>query len=272
MRIDVSQLMPQQADAEGKPYYLHVSQDKNNALLVAVGAVTNADKASKDGRDQWGNMSFAGLYTPPSTDGKTATAYMRKTASYQLSEMKDTSGKDQQTAYYDVILFSSAGLVSGADAQKEGALNGDVELSFYVDQTPDYDTALNYDPKSTDTAHANKCLAKFYDEEKAKAASAAVSRYNVKVSDLRLETMVDNSDSTKAKTTYWSLSKSMMKPYYDQEEDKSATDERCGRVIKLMCEVPVVDNLELVGTNTTELKKRTLDVNSFDIQVANNTS
>ena len=87
-----------------------------------------------------------------------------------------------------------------------------------------------------------------------------------------METMVENSDSSGTKTTYWALEKSLEHAYYDQEVDKSATDQGCGRTISLMSEVPVVNNLAIKGASATELKKRTLDVNSFDIQVANNTS
>ena len=93
-----------------------------------------------------------------------------------------------------------------------------------------------------------------------------------KGSELHLETMVENSDSSGTKTTSWALEKTLEHVYYDQEVDKSATDQGCGRTISLMSEVPVVNNLAIKGASATELKKRTLDVNSFDIQVANNTS
>lgn len=223
-------------------------------------------------RDQWGNCSFSNLFATTGADGKAGAQYSRKTASYNLSEMLDTTGMDQTTPYYDVILLSTASIVSGADAGKANAINGDVELSFYIDQTADYNKELNWDPASQDPNLATQCFAKFYDEQKAQDNGAKISRYTVKGSDLALETMVESSDSTASKTTYWSLAKSMQNAYYDQAIDKSATDSGCGRTITLMSEVPVIDNLELIGASTNELRKRTLDVNSFDIQVANNTS
>ena len=268
-RIDVSELWNSVPAEQRENTYLHVSQDKNNALLVAVGMDTKAELANKDGRDQWGNISFSNLFTVDSSSG---TAYQKKTASYKLSEMYDSNGKDTTTPYFDVIVFSTAGIVAGADAQKEGALNGDIELNFYFDQTADYDPTVNWDPQSTDTTLSARCHAKFYNEDKAKEAGATISRYVVKGSELHLETMVENSDSSSTKTTYWALEKSLEHAYYDQEVDKSATDQGCGRTISLMSEVPVVNNLAIKGASATELKKRTLDVNSFDIQVANNTS
>lgn len=84
---------------------------------------TNAGLAGKDGRDQWGNFSFSNLFTVTGADGQaTGTAYQKKTASYKLSEMYDANGKDTGTPYFDVIVFSTASIVSGADAQNENAL------------------------------------------------------------------------------------------------------------------------------------------------------
>jgi adhesin HecA-like repeat protein len=90
----------------------------------------------------------------------------------------------------------------------------------------------------------------------------------VKGSDLALETMVENSGE---ETTYWSLKKSMEKPYYDQEIDKDPNDPGSGITAKLMSEVAVTKGLAIEGAGADSLKKRTLDVNSFDIQVANDT-
>ena len=273
VRIDVSDLWA--GAPEGS--YLHISQDKNNALLVAVGMDTIAGTAGIDGRDQWGNCSFSNLFAVTGADGTaTGQQYQRKTASYKLSEMKDADGIDTATPYLDVILFSTASIVSGADAQKEGALTGDVELSLYIDQTADYDPATNWDPTSQDTTLADKCFKKFYDESKAPEGTQ-ISRYTVKGSELHLETMVESSDGNLpggdgTHATYWSLEKSLEHSYYDQAIDKDKADPNCGRTIKLMSEVPVIDSLALEGASATELKKRTLDVNSFDIQVANNSS
>lgn len=89
-RIDVSELWNSVPAKQRENTYLHVSQDKNNALLVAVGMDTKAELANKDGRDQWGNISFSNLFTVDSSSG---TAYQKKTASYKLSEMYDSNGK-----------------------------------------------------------------------------------------------------------------------------------------------------------------------------------
>ena len=262
VRIDVSALWAGVAEADRDKSYLHISQDKNNALLVAVGM----DKIGER------YCSFSNLYA--GADGKATTQYQRKTASYKLSEMYDADGKDTTTPYFDVVLFSTASIVSGADAQKEGALNGDVELSLYIDQEERYNDVV-WDPANQEPTHAAECFARFYNEDKATEANAR--KYVVKGSDLALETMVANSDGNlpggdDTHTTYWSFTKSLQDTFYDQEIDERNDDEGCGRTIGLMSEVPVVDNLELIGESATKLRKRTLDVNSFDIQIANNTS
>ena len=251
LRLDVTALF---AGADPETSYLHVKQDDNRALLVAIGMTDN---------------TFVGtLTTVPEgeTDYKAGSVY--KTGSYKLADMYDATGSDKNTPYLDVIVFATAANVAGADAGKEGALTGDIPLSFYIDNTEKYNETT-YDPQSTDANHIINCLEKFYDATK--AATSATSHYVVKGSDLALETMVENSggkDGTE--TTYWSLEKSLEKPYYDQEIDKSPDDPGCGRTVKLMSEVAVIDELTLAGKDANNLKKRTLDVNSFDVQVAKN--
>ena len=73
-------------------------------------------------------------------------------------------------------------------------------------------------------------------------------------------------------TTFWSLKKAFEDAYYDREIDRSSEDEGCGRTVRLISEVPVTEELTLAGADENNLKKRTLDVNSFDVQVANNSS
>ena len=267
VRIDVSELfanLPSGVSSEDA--VLHVKQEKNNALLVAVGQ--EGDKTNYN--------TFSNIVAQ--SDGSNVQV---KVGAYKLGAMKDSGANDpdKATPYFDVILFSTASIVSGADAQKEGALNGDVDLSFYIDSATDYTPdAPAYDPTKTFTdpneekAYIQSFYDRFYDESKATAAGAAISHYTVKGSDLALETMVEKSggDNKDAGTTYWSLEKSLQKPYYNLPADNSATDSGCGRTVKLMSEVPIIDNLALEGASDTQLKKRTLDVNSFDIQVANN--
>ncbi len=281
VRIDISKLWENAPEGS----FLHVSQEKNNALLVAVG-MDQVTPPGQDGRDQWGNFSFSNLYSVTDATGAVTSQYQRKTASYKLSEMFDTNGKDTTKPYFDVIVFSTASIVSGADAQKEGALTGDIELNFYIDQVADYDKSTNWDPASQDVTLADKCFKKFYDEEKARVADAKISRYVVKGSELHLETMVMDKETVSEEvmqnpalfklrgvgTTFWSLEKSMEHTYYDQAIDKDPANPQCGCTITLMSEVPVIDDLVLIGSSPTELRKRTLNVNTFDVQVANNSS
>ena len=224
-------------------------------------------------------------YTPTNsfTDG-----LGNRSASYKLSDLVDPNGT---TPYVDVILYATAANVAGADAGKENTANGDVPLAFYVDSILEYNSELiEYDPSNTanvdpnadandpnaktSTAYDAKWHAKFFDESKAAAANTSVSHYLVKGSDLALETMVENSGGADKSTgtTYWSLKKALENSYYDQEIDKSPDDPGSGRTVKLMSEVAVTEELKLQGSDGNNLKKRVLDVNSFDIQIANNTN
>ena len=279
VRIDVSKLfkdfdgkqLKKGSDA-AKDYYLHVKQEGNNALLVAIGQTTFSIKNSK------GKAVTTGTFTNVRTVNNLTTT--EQVGSYNLTQMLDSTGKDKQTPYFDVILFSTASIVSGADANKKGAANGDVNLSFYIDQVADYNPSVKWDPQSKDTKLADKCFKKYYNEAKAKdragsnAKKIKVSHYTVKGSELHLETMVKKSGGKNKDTgtTYWSLAKAMQHTYYDRAIDAKASDPKCGRTVKLMSEVAVVSSLTLKGKGADSLRKRTLDVNSFDIQVANNTA
>ena len=255
VRLDVEDIFSGVAPEDLGTTYLHMKQEDNQALLVDVGM--NAEK-----------NTFTGLTATASGDGVFKAGGIYRTGAYLLSELKDAING---SPFIDVILFATASNVAGADAGKEGARNGNVPLHFYLDKIKDYNPSLVYDPQSTDPNHVANCLKKFYDETK--AVGAKVSNYVVKGSDLALETMVENSGGADGTaTTYWSLHKSMEKPYYDQEIDKSPNDPNCGRTVKLMSEVAVIDTMDLEGTYANNLKKRTLDVNSFDIQVAKNSA
>ena len=248
VRLEVSKLFEGVAEADLQNSYLHMKQEDNNALLVAIGMV--------------GDNAFVGQ--PTLADGTVGNVQM--TGAYSYNALKEENGK----RYVDIILFSTASIVSGADVGQEGALNGDVKLSFYVDQTATYNDAV-WDETSQDTTLVQKCLDKFYSADA--ASTEGLSHFLVKGSDLALETMVENSGGTNKNTgtTYWSLTKALLNAYYDQEADKLATNTACGRTVKLMCEVPIIGNIPFAGTSATILRKRTLDVNSFDIQIANNT-
>ena len=276
VRLDVSEFFSSGTDNIDN-LYLHMEQKDNKALMAAATAAKPAADAATtvDPADYTPTNSF--------TDG-----LGNRSASYRLRDLVDPNGT---TPYVDVILYATAANVAGADAGKENTANGDVPLAFYVDSTLEYNSELKeYDPSNTanvdpnadandpnaktSTAYDAKWHAKFFDVLKAADAKASVSRYLVKGSDLALETMVENSggEDKSTGTTYWSLKKALENPYYDQEIDKSSEDQGSGRTVKLMSEVAVTQELKLQGSDANNLKKRTLDVNSFDIQIANNTN
>lgn len=240
-RLDVSSFFT--AAGSAATQYLHMKQEENMALIPGMGMTDN----NKGFADQLGN----------------------KTGAYLLSDLVDANG---DTPYIDVLIFATAKNVAGADAGKENVPNGDIKLQLYVDDVADYNPGLVYDPTSTDPNHATNVLAKFFDATK--VAADAISRYLVKGSDLALEVAVENSGGEKKDTgtTYWSLQKALVDPYYDLPQDLSPDDPGSGRTAKLISEVAVTEGIVLEGADENHLKKRTLNVNSFDIQVANNTT
>ena len=226
IRVDLTDLI------KDKTGFLHVKQENNKALMVALG--------------MQGQTAFA--------DGMGI-----KVASYSLANnaaaLKDTTGDDQQTPYLDVIVLSSGKLAAGADAGKEGAPTSDISLSFYIDETDDYNPSLVYDPASTDVNHVANVIKKFFDETKAVEGTNATS-YLVKGSDLEIDVEVDETKEEANKNEFWSLTKAM---YYQGYNDHT---------IKLVSEVPVLEGLQVAGT-AESARKVILDVNSFDIQIAN---
>ena len=199
-----------------------------------------------------------------------------RSASYNLNDLLDGD-----TPYLDVILYATASIVAGADTQS--TVQGDVPIALYVDEKKQYDDNLEeYDPTTATSADPNNQNAgtaydqrwhkKFYNPEKATQMQGNISYYLVKGSDLALETMVENSggNNKDTGTTYWSLKKSLENSYYDQEIDKDPNDPGSGRTITMMSEVAITGGLKLEGQEDSP-QKRTLNVNSYDLQVANNT-
>ena len=228
VRVDVSDIIA------GKSGYLHVKQESNKALMVAMGI-----------------------------EGTTfADALGNKTGSYSLADnaaaLKDTTGEDRETPYFDVIIMSSGKLAAGANAGAADAPSADIKLSFYVDDTADYNPELTYDPASTDVNHAANVLKKFYDDEKAAAEGTNRSSYTVKGSDLEIDVMVDEQNTMDGVTEYWSLTNAIDWQAYNAHS------------IRLISEVPVLDGLNIEGTADNH-RSVILDVNSFDIQIANDT-
>ena len=278
VRLDVSQFLTAGSEAASgsgsDTLYLHMEQKDNKALMAA--ATVAKGTAGAQAEDYTPTNSF--------TD-----SLGNRSASYKLSDLVDPN---ETTPYLDVILYATSSIVAGADTAS--TVQGDVPLALYVDNQLDYRDNLNgysstteYDPSNTANVDPNaktddpnaKTAQKytdawhsvFFDKNKV-ASTSVISNYLVKGSDLKLETMVENSggDNKDTGTTYWSLQKSMVHEYYDQEIDKSADDPGSGRTVKMMSEVAVTDELDLIGTDENNLKKRTLDVNSYDVQIANN--
>lgn len=227
IRVDVSELIKDAPNGS----FLHVKQAGNKALMPLLryekyNAAENPGKGSFS--DALGNM----------------------TAVYAISNsgivMKDTEGNDKETPYVDLLIYSSGTLVAGADTGSTApdAASADFKLKFYIDQIPDYNTGLDYDPQSTATTHAQDVLNKFYDDNKDKDANAKAVIYTVKGNDLEIEV----TDETN--THFWSLREAM--GYYNNVP------------IKMICEVPVLEGLRVDGGRHV-----IFDVNSFDIQIAN---
>ena len=262
VRLDVSEFLSSGEDN----LYLHVQQKDNKALMPAATVAKGTANAKVED------------YKPVNvfTDG-----LGNRSASYKLSDLVDANDQTK-TPYVDIILYATAANVAGADTTS--TVQGDVPLALYVDKQLQYNDELKeYDPNNEANVDPNAKAddpnaktaekytaawhAKFFDESKAKT----ISHYVVKGSDLALETMVEKSGGTNNdETTYWSLKKSMENSYYDQEIDQDPNNPGCGKTVKLMSEVAVTNGLTLEGSSANSLKKRTLDVNSYDIQVANN--
>ena len=212
-------------------------------------------------------------------EGTTYSNGGNKTGSYSLANnaaaLKDNGeyDVDKTTPYFDVVVLSSSKLVSGADAGSQNALNGDIKLSFYIDDTDDYKPELKaLDPNNMpsfpyaapdgvtyqdEMAYNTALLGKFYDDAKA-ANGINPASYLIKGSDLEIDVTVDEHDegiSTGTPAEFWSLTNAIAYQDYN------------AHVIKLICEVPVLEALSVSGSGRMVI----LDVNSFDIQIANNT-
>ena len=245
LRLDVGNFFSETGGTASNTY-LHVKQENNMALIPGMGMMDN--------------------------DHAFADALGSKTGSYRLEDLLDQNGKDLTTPYVDVLMFATGKLAAGADSGKADQPDGDIPIHFYMDNVADYNPDLKYDSQSTDPKHHELCLDKFYDA--AKTTVEKISNFLIKGSDLALEVAVEDSggENKDKGTTYWSVKKAFEDPYYDLPQDESKNDPGCGRTLKLISEVPIVDGITFEGTDENHLRKRTLDVNSFDVQVANNTA
>lgn len=219
---------------------IHIKQEGNTALMVLTGMGTGNDANTfSDALGNWtGSYSLAN----------------------NAAELRTKTNSPDGKLYFDIILQASGKLAAGADQGQQGVPNSDWGLSFYIDNTLDYNPGLHYDPQSTDPNHAANCLAKFFKQENYNATDAQKkTSYTVKGSDLEIDVMVDDRDVTGDKPQFWSLTKAISHQPFDSH------------TIKLISEVPVLEGLNLTGTATNH-RNVILDVNSFDIQIANNTN
>ena len=288
MRVDVSDILSKYSLAELNDLYLHVKQENNKATMVMAGvlngidtgvvAETNADKSFKNipviqngywtfpGDPSKNNIFeatdtqvFVDWYTGNWTINGTgfADGMGAMTSALSLANNAELLRKDGKP-YVDIILMSSGLLTNGADTGASN-LSDDIKLSFYVDGTKDYNPELVYSYDSAVVNDAAKLLAKYYDETKLTDTTKeyAKASYILKAGDLEIDVMVDDNDSDELdQKEYWSLRNSINYSKYNDH------------IIKLICEVPLLEGLSIIGTQENP-KNIILDVNSFDIQVAN---
>ena len=272
VRVDVSKIIADakaKAEAEGgnlEGKYLHVRQENNKALLVATGMT-----------------DYSYVWSDTSKENNKGGC---KAAAYSLANnaeaMLDTSGGDNQTPYLDVILMSSAKNVAGADAGGQDAPVSNVDLSFYVDGTKDYKPWLKaLDPNNmptfpytiqddqgnnvtfqTESDYNQALTTKFFDDSNATAANSA-TKYRLMGEDLEIDVAVDHGAEDRTGGIKW-LEENM--DFWSMEQ-AIAHDDYDNHTIILICEVPVLDAISITGTKERSV---ILDVNSFDIQIANN--
>lgn len=298
IRVDVSDVIA------NKSGYLHIKEESNKALMVIVGvqagansvstnvkattdattgAYSNKPTANPDGYwyigetktdfttadnkspfvDFWGNWSFN-----PSgfVDNLGNKAYVYSLADNAISLKDDKNAAN--TPYVDVIVMSSGKLVAGADTGSANAISSDITLSMYVDDVEDYNPSLEYDPTAqapadtTQPTHSDLMLAKYYD--KTKLTNENGSAYLVKGSDLEIDVATyDNEVNANDISKYWDPSKE-----YWSLTSAISYQQYNNHIIKLICEVPVLEALEVKG-NAENNRYIIFDVNSFDIQIAN---
>ena len=283
VRIDVSDIIA------GKSGYLHVSQESNKAMMVALGmggGVDTGEKATdaagkattapsiKDGYWYVGekntgipvaaNHTASQAYAGTNGNwyvGATSFGFGQgsKVASYTIENngaaLKDSNGNYRENPYIDIILLSSSKLAAGADTGITGMPSADIPVSFYIDDTFDYNPSLVYDPTSTDPNHATEVAKKYFDDTKIAEGSNATS-YIVKGSDLEIDVETTETHDADEIHEYWSLDRAINYPDYN------------AHTLRLICEVPVLEGLRVTGTADNP-RSIALNVNSFDIQIAN---
>lgn len=277
IRVDVSNLIAdaldtidQSADPENpEQFYLHYKQTDNKAMLVAIGQ----NLVEENG--EFSSVTFSDGF------GATCGCYDLRD---EAASLKDKDGAHTDKPYVDVILMASGANVAGADKGMETAPSADFPVSFYVDQENDYNPEIIWDettktiinketrelvPDITDESGAviktaaAQLMEKYYNEDKARTdgglTDADFTSYNVKGDDLELEVMVDEiGEDLSTEKEYWSMRRAMDCQEYNSHK------------ITLMSEVPVLEGMIVEDTDGSGDREVVLDVNSFDIQIANN--
>ena len=283
IRLDMTDIVKNQTG------YLHVEFTDNKALMVLVGMLDGVDTgvAAADAsgnattrptiKDGYWYIGDNNTNIQVKTNHNNSLAYAgtngnwfvggtgfadgmgKKVVSYSLEDnaslLKDKTGNLKDTPYLDIILLSSSKLTAGADAGKETAPTADVSMSFYIDDVLDYDPELVFDPASQDVNHQANVMKKFYDGDKY-ATGRNKTSYLIKGDDLELDVVTTETRNEQDVNQYWSLEKAINYQEYDRH------------TLKLMCEVPVLQSLHVKSING-ENREISLDVNSFDIQIAN---
>jgi hypothetical protein len=239
VRVDISKFFDAyQAGSVGR--YLHFRQKNNKALMV---------------------VPFQPEKYRNSAAGETFASAGTQVGVLDLADKSVFVDDSTGVPYIDVIMYSSGLLVAGADTGSTTAqFQADFPLEMYVDNEGDYLPGVAFDATAA-SPDANKWptygdyyMTKYYTDEK-KAAGQGYTNYTIKGSDIEISILDGPVNPNEGTQKFWSLAKAMGSPIFAER-----------RPIKLICEVPILEGLSVEGRNLL------LDVNSFDIQIANHNS
>lgn len=239
VRVDISKFFDAyQAGSVGR--YLHFRQKNNKALMV---------------------VPFQPEKYRNSAAGETFASAGTQVGVLDLSDKSVFVDDSTGVPYIDVIMYSSGLLVAGADTGSTTAqFQADFPLEMYVDNEGDYLPGVVFDATAA-SPDANKWptygdyyMTKYYTDEK-KAAGQGYTNYTIKGSDIEISILDGPVNPNEGTQKFWSLAKAMGSPIFAER-----------RPIKLICEVPILEGISVEGRNLL------LDVNSFDIQIANHNS
>lgn len=281
VRVDVSNII---SDHKGKGEYLHVKQEDNKALMVAAGMNDAKTAFTYVSAAQQNSGSCIQTVSLNIDDYENSYAESHKSAARKTGVTVDSGN-----TYFDVVVLSSGKLAAGADAGKADAPKADIKLSFYVDGVKEYNNLEALDPNNMPTfpyaapdgktyqaeADYTEALSKkFYNEETGNSVTPTSvvqnkTSYLIKGSDLNIDSAIDKSEGAKK------IPEGQGIKWIDEGDDFWALDSAIAHqpynnhTIRLICEVPVLQGLQIESSGG--LRSVIIDVNSFDIQIANNT-